>query len=740
MIALLDRAGNNATVVGLLHALLSDATLPCYLEALSHTNPRVVRAISGLLIGADQLQLSPLIEGFRDAGSPKKVLTDILLAHRDRLQVGAMFRTLHELPPRARPPLFRLVEQILDEEHIGDLMQLLTISDGALRINVIHVLGRFPTPRVRDLLLALLGEPEKSTRLATLEVLARFPMPFDAKAVCALLRDPDITIQAQAVDVLGQRNDSKAMGYLLEVMQDESEYSRRAAVEVLNRIGTVDAIRDLVSALRDQDWWVRVRAADALGSIGGQKVVEAVLSLLDSEDTFVRRIAVEVLNSNHNEQSRPALEKALEDSDWWVRERAVDALGALGNPLSVPPLVALLERNIDAAPYVLGALSEIGDPSAAPAIEELSQRGSRLLRKEASRVLAVLRGEMPRSRSGPVKRDLPLDDLRPSNHASSSMSMSSSTTETLLGSRSKESGGAAPDGQGHEWLPKTTGSYVNVDGLAPGDLLSSRYRVIRHIGHGAFGDVILMKDETVGEEVILKFLHRHLIGDREVLHRFVHELRFARRITHPNVIRIHDFIAIGKSYAMSMEYFESRSLGSILKKERPDRVRSLQIMHDVCSGMVVAHEAGVVHRDLKPGNILINEAGVVKIVDFGLAAATGDMGSRMTQAGMVLGTPSYMAPEQVRGKAIDLRTDIYSLGVIMYELFTGRLPYKAREPMSIMYQHVEGKLVPPRERDASIPEALEMVILKCMAVDPDARYQKMSELAMAIDLLATGEE
>jgi serine/threonine-protein kinase len=183
---------------------------------------------------------------------------------------------------------------------------------------------------------------------------------------------------------------------------------------------------------------------------------------------------------------------------------------------------------------------------------------------------------------------------------------------------------------------------------------------------------------------------------------------------------------------MSMEYFASRSLAAILKAGPVEPGAAVRYVRDICRGMEVAHQAGVVHRDLKPGNVLINDTGLVKVVDFGLAAATGHMTTRMTRAGVILGTPAYMAPEQIRGEDIDPRTDIYSLGVIMYELFTGVPPYRADDPMAVLFQHIEGKPMVPLERAPDLPEALAALILKSMALKPDARFQSMTELDAAL--------
>jgi serine/threonine-protein kinase len=265
--------------------------------------------------------------------------------------------------------------------------------------------------------------------------------------------------------------------------------------------------------------------------------------------------------------------------------------------------------------------------------------------------------------------------------------------------------------------------------LKPGDLVADRYRYVRKVGKGAFGTVLLMEDTMVHETIILKVLNPQVAADEDMIKRFVRELRFARKITHPNVIRIYDFLTVDGEYAISMEYFPSHTLSSETKGGQPLALeRALRIARDVAGGMAVAHGANVVHRDLKPGNILINNKDVVKIVDFGISAARGGGDTKLTKTGLLMGTPRYMAPEQVLGKKIDERTDIYSLGIIMYEMLVGDAPYSGEDMMTVMYQHVHGSAVPVHERNPAVPETIGAIVMKTMAADPARRYQSMEEL------------
>jgi serine/threonine-protein kinase len=275
---------------------------------------------------------------------------------------------------------------------------------------------------------------------------------------------------------------------------------------------------------------------------------------------------------------------------------------------------------------------------------------------------------------------------------------------------------------------------LDISNLRTGDIIEGRYKYIERIGKGAFGTVLLMEDTVVDERLILKFLNPNVAEDEEIMKRFVHELRYSRKITHKNVIRIYDFLHIQGNYAISMEYFASHTLGAEVVNEKPLATkRAVQFGIDMATGMAVAHQVGIVHRDLKPANVLIDNTGLLKIVDFGVAAAHREGETQLTKTGYVIGSPKYMAPEQILGRKVDERADIYAVGVILYELFTGVPPYSRGDHMAVMYQHVQGKARPPQELNPALPPGLGEVITKAMAVDKSKRWQSMDELRVALE-------
>ena len=278
---------------------------------------------------------------------------------------------------------------------------------------------------------------------------------------------------------------------------------------------------------------------------------------------------------------------------------------------------------------------------------------------------------------------------------------------------------------------------LDISKLNPGDVIDGRYKYIEKIGKGAFGTVLLMEDEVVDEQLILKFLNPNVSSDEEMMKRFVHELRYSRKITHRNVIRIYDFLHLQGCYAISMEYFPSHTLSGEIPDSKPmDVQKALKFSRDMATGMEVAHQAGVIHRDLKPANILVNNEGLLKIVDFGVAAAASSGDTQLTKTGYVIGSPKYMAPEQILGKKVDETADVYSIGVIMYEMATGIPPYSRGDHMSVMYQHVQGKAKLCQEINPKIPYGFAAIIGKAMSVDKTKRYQSMVELHEALDTLS----
>lgn len=260
--------------------------------------------------------------------------------------------------------------------------------------------------------------------------------------------------------------------------------------------------------------------------------------------------------------------------------------------------------------------------------------------------------------------------------------------------------------------------------------LSHRYDILGEAGHGNMGNVYKARDRETGETVALKLIKPEIASDQGMMERFKNELLFARKITHKNVCRVYDFNRIGGIAYTSMEYVEGESLRSVLNRFGGLPLRKgIDLALQICSGLKEAHAQGIVHRDLKPENVMIDGQGNLKIMDFGIARS---MEAATHLTGAMVGTPAYMAPEQVAGKPVDYRTDIYSLGLMLYEMFTGSQTFHADTPVAVALKQMREEPVAPHEIDPAIPVFVERAILKCLQKDPGKRYQSVAELQTAL--------
>ena len=735
----------NAHIESVLVNLLDNKTLPDYIDGLAYDDKRVVNGTMRVLAKSNQYDPNRLFELFEDPEIPKTALVQILIAHKEKLNPKALMNMLGVVEKDIRQIIFRVLEQVVTADMVPELIQFTKSNDVNTRLHVTRSISRFNSELVRDTLIRMISDENKAVKQAALIGLGNIKVKVAARHIVPLLKDPDLTVQSKAIEALIKIQDPDVVNYLVDILQDDSEYIRRAAVEVLNEVNDPRAIKDLLSAMRDKDWWVKVRAADALGSIGGAKVVDAVVGLINDKDEFLRRTAVEILNVIKDERAVTHLITALEDSDWWVRERATDALATLGDANAVMPLVKMMQTHQDSIGIALRALATLGDTRAIDPMIELLGKCDDSLKKDIIKSLEKITDD--------EHYEKVQNALRATIAGANSdvADLANDTMQTVLArlEGTEPPPPAAQANQGTSNQPPSSSventlvaqnQVIDANNLKEGDQLDSRYRVIKQVGKGAFGVVLLVEDKMVHEEIILKFLNAHMASDESVIKRFVSELKLTRKITHENVIRIYDFITFGKSSAISMEYFESRSLSQEIRAGKTkDFKRVTNILIDICKGLSVAHNINVVHRDIKPANILVDEHDLVKIVDFGLAAASSSGDARLTKSGILVGTPTYMAPEQVRGRKIDTRTDIYSLGIVMYELYTGKPPYKEKDHMATLFKHVEGKATPAKEKNPVISEELNRIIMKAIHLDAMQRYQTVDELRMDLEAFYSKE-
>jgi tetratricopeptide (TPR) repeat protein len=274
-----------------------------------------------------------------------------------------------------------------------------------------------------------------------------------------------------------------------------------------------------------------------------------------------------------------------------------------------------------------------------------------------------------------------------------------------------------------------------ISSVAVGSVVADRYEILKLLGEGGMGAVYKATDLELNRTVALKIIRPELASRPEVLQRFKQELILARKITHRNVIRIFDLGVTDQMKFITMEYVEGRDLESYLRESRPSPREAVNILRQVCEALEAAHSEQVVHRDLKPQNIMMDETGRVHVMDFGLARSVE--GDALTRTGAFMGTPAYMSPEQAKGIPVDARSDIFALGIIFYELLTGEVPFRADTVLGSLLMRTQGPPPPPLKLNAAIPRPLNDITLKCLAVDREKRYQSVRDIITDLDSYQT---
>lgn len=270
-----------------------------------------------------------------------------------------------------------------------------------------------------------------------------------------------------------------------------------------------------------------------------------------------------------------------------------------------------------------------------------------------------------------------------------------------------------------------------------------RYAVVEPVGSGGMAEVYRARDELLGRDVAVKVLNDRLSRDRSFVERFRREAQSAANLNHPNVVSLYDYGADDGAYYIVMEYIEGKSLGEIVGESgalMPER--AAEIASDVAAALERAHSSGLVHRDIKPTNIMVTTSGQTKVTDFGIARALGQSTeqTQMTQTGMVIGTAAYLSPEQAQGNPVDARSDVYSLGCVLYEMLTGRPPFTGDAPLAIAYKHVREDPVPPSAVNPDVPRELDAVALKALSKNPDNRYSSAHEMRDDLQRFLSGQK
>ena len=284
--------------------------------------------------------------------------------------------------------------------------------------------------------------------------------------------------------------------------------------------------------------------------------------------------------------------------------------------------------------------------------------------------------------------------------------------------------------------PLTSDGEMAVSDTLIGSVFDGRYRIERKLGAGGMADVYLAEDQELGRRVAIKILNDRHAADDSFIERFRREAKNAAGLSHPNIVSIYDRGEAEGTYYIAMEYLDGRSLKELIVGRGPAPIKiSIDYARQILAAVGFAHKHGIVHRDIKPHNVLVGPEGRLKVTDFGIARSGA---SQMTEVGSIIGTAQYLSPEQARGAPVDQTSDLYSVGVVLYEMLTGQVPFTGDTPLEIAMKHLSEVPKPPSELRPEVPHDLDSVVLRALAKDPSERYQSAEEMDADLARVAEG--
>jgi tRNA A-37 threonylcarbamoyl transferase component Bud32/HEAT repeat protein len=696
-----------------------------------------------------------------------------VLSKSSKISPGKLFRRLHEtevskteiIDILEQQKQFLKPEQIisnaikLDKIHAEHLLKLIEgteipidlaavriepgkITNANLKIALLKYLGNVEHQEVAGLIGRFLADSNKTIGMEALKSLSKIKIEFDSSILLPYLESMSEIELELALNIINRQANPELVRKLAPWTTLQSAVLREALIKIAVKHVTQENLEEFLLRLDGEEWWGKDQAIKCLQKLGTNQLYSAAQGLTDHKNEFVRDTAQQFAVQDSEPADISKLSETVIHEDWQIREKAILALGNSGKRASLGLLKHSLDKRPNSAVTVLKAVTQLRFSKGLELAFQCLRMPEALVQREALVSIGALANQKHADiiRSHILKR---VPTLQPTVKDTAEEVVNKLTNDfgleeldidieeffdTRLVKLDQEKGtdGSVGITPGERMKPP------NIEELKEDDTWMDRYRLKTEVGRGAMGRVLLAEDEMVGEMVILKFMHPELTADNDSMERFMREVKYSRKVSHNNVIRIHDLLSNDGLCAISMEYFESRGIDDILRENKLFDVKTgLDILYQVSEGMVAAHKQDVIHRDLKPSNILMDDNGLVKVVDFGIASATTNADSSLTQAGSIIGTPAYLSPERAKGGEARVQCDIYALGVIAYFMFTGKLPYTG-ETMSILFQHIEGKATPIHELNSSIDLGVSLFVQSIMATDVKVRLQTMKQVSEAI--------
>ncbi len=715
-----------------------------FLKKLDADATDVRSATAEILAQSAQISPSKLFKKLHESNVSKTEIIDILAFQREQLKPELIIVNALKLDKGHAEQLLKLAQ---DSAQPLDLSALRFDSDSikspTIKIMLLRYFAQIEQAGVARQITKFLTDSNKTIVIEALKALKNLKVSFDASSLLPFVETMSETEREMAIEILRVQANADLVSKLAPWTCGKSEDIREIFIKLLVKHVTQEGLESFFKLLEQQDWYGKEQALKSLQKFGNDKLYNAASGLTGHDNEFVRDQAQQLATLS----SDPADLKLLWDNalheNWQIREKAIASVGKSGNRESLGLLKKVIKKYPETAVVALRAVCELGFskgleiaflclkmPEALVQREAIATIGKLSTKQHAKTIRDKLMQNVPKMQA--TVRDTAGEVV---NQLTETFELSALDVDqeqyfdTRLIKLTETQDGtpvAVPV------AATQVVQFLNIEELKDGDLWLDRYRIRKEIGRGAMGRVMLAEDEMVGEELILKFMHPELTADGGSRERFLREVKYSRKVSHPNVIRIHDMLFKDNLSAISMEFFESRGIDEFLREKKfYEPKEGLDILIQVSDGMAAAHNQQVIHRDLKPSNILMDDTGLVKIVDFGIASASSQADATLTKTGSIIGTPAYLSPERAKGLEADHRSDIYALGIIAYCMFAGKLPYTG-EPMSLLFQHLEGNAVPLHEVKKSVGARVSLLVQKMMAVELEDRLQTMEDVSAAI--------
>lgn len=716
-------------------------------DSLSNDQTNIRSTAADILSQSSQINPAKLFKKLQETEGSTAEIIDILSFQKASLRPEQIINNALKLKKADAERLLQLAEGSTRDVDLSALNIVPdSIESPTIKIMLLRYFSTLKQPEVSAIIAKFLTDDNKTIIIESLKALNNLKLHFDASVVLPFIETMTDVEREMALEILQKQANSELLPGLAPWTTSKSDELREIFIKLVAKFATQDSLERFLLRLEQQEWWGRDQALKSLINHGNTQLAQAAKDLVGHDSEFVRSAAQQLSSLQGDDIDLDSMVETALHENWQVREKAIAMIGSSGKRESLALLRKAFDRWPDSAVAVLKAVKQLGFskgleiafqcmkmPEALVQREALGTVASLATQQHASNIRDTVLTLVPRLQATvrdtahevllQITKDFSLTELKIEDAA---------LFETRLVKLEENLNAAktAASTVNHEATEVV--NFLNIEELKQGDFWMDRFRIVKEVGRGAMGRVMLADDEMVGEQLILKFMHPELTADGASRERFLREVKYSRKVSHANVIRIHDMLFKNGLCAISMEYFESRGVDDLLNEVKSFEAEpGLDILYQIASGMSAAHKQNVIHRDLKPSNVMMNDKGLVKVVDFGIASASSNSESTLTKTGSIIGTPAYLSPERAKGLEADYRCDIYALGVIAYRMFAGRLPYKG-EPMSILFQHLEGNAKPLHEVNKAISARISMLVQKMMAVEAENRIQTMDDVCDAI--------